>query len=71
MDGDRCVGAIVCKLDRHKGCMRRGYIAMLAVDHEYRKLGIGWLSCISVCFVYVLWSVLPWPFKIFHETKDY
>jgi len=43
MDGDTCVGAIVCKLDRHKGCMRRGYIAMLAVDHEYRKLGIGLL----------------------------
>jgi len=41
VDGDRCIGAIVCKLDRHKGCMRRGYIAMLAVDHEYRKLGIG------------------------------
>jgi len=41
MDGDRCIGAIVCKLDRHKGCMRRGYIAMLAVDHEYRKQGIG------------------------------
>ena len=41
MDGDRCIGAIVCKLDRHKGCMRRGYIAMLAVDHEYRRLGIG------------------------------
>ena len=41
VDGERCVGAIVCKLDRHKGCMRRGYIAMLAVDDEYRRLGIG------------------------------
>jgi len=43
VDGDRCVGAIVCKLDKHKGSVRRGYIAMLAVDHDYRKLGIGLL----------------------------
>jgi len=54
VDGDRCVGAIVCKLDRHKGCMRRGYIAMLAVDHEYRKLGIGLSRChCCVLFVFV------------------
>jgi peptide alpha-N-acetyltransferase len=41
MDKEKCVGAIVCKLDRHKTGARRGYIAMLAVDHNYRKLGIG------------------------------
>ncbi|EDW78322.2 uncharacterized protein Dwil_GK16365 [Drosophila willistoni] len=34
------VGAIVCKLDMHMNC-RRGYIAMLAVRKEYRKLKIG------------------------------
>lgn len=38
---DRCVGAIVCKLDIHRQNVRRGYIAMLAVDKDYRKLKIG------------------------------
>ncbi|XP_063705056.1 N-alpha-acetyltransferase 30A [Culicoides brevitarsis] len=40
MHEDKCVGAIVCKLDVHK-MVRRGYIAMLAVDKDYRKLKIG------------------------------
>ena len=39
-DGD-CVGAIVCKLDLHKKVTKRGYIAMLAVDSNYRKRRIG------------------------------
>lgn len=38
---ERCVGAIVCKLDIHRQNVRRGYIAMLAVDKDYRKLKIG------------------------------
>eukprot|EP00092_Neocalanus_flemingeri_P053939 GFUD01063489.1.p1 GENE.GFUD01063489.1~~GFUD01063489.1.p1 ORF type:complete len:201 (-),score=49.54 GFUD01063489.1:55-657(-) len=38
---DNCVGAIVCKLDLHKKVARRGYIAMLAVDSNYRKRRIG------------------------------
>ena len=37
----RCVGAIVCKLDIHRQIVKRGYIAMLAVDKNYRKLKIG------------------------------
>lgn len=37
----KCVGAIVCKLDTHKKMMRRGYIAMLAIDQNYRRRGIG------------------------------
>lgn len=41
MHGDLCVGAIVCKLGMHRQIMKRGYIAMLAVDKEYRKLKIG------------------------------
>jgi peptide alpha-N-acetyltransferase len=40
MDETVCVGAIVCKLDLHKR-VRRGYIAMLAVDEGYRKRQIG------------------------------
>ena len=40
MDSTKCVGAIVCKLDLHK-MVRRGYIAMLAVDQNYRKRRIG------------------------------
>ncbi|KAH7971695.1 hypothetical protein HPB52_002352 [Rhipicephalus sanguineus] len=41
MDGETCVGAIVCKLDVHKKLVKRGYIAMLAVDSKYRKRKIG------------------------------
>ena len=41
MDGDYCVGAIVCKLDVHRQVIKRGYIAMLAVDKDYRKLKVG------------------------------
>lgn len=41
MCGTKCVGAIVCKLDIHRQIIKRGYIAMLAVDKEYRKLKIG------------------------------
>ncbi|KAH3846077.1 N-alpha-acetyltransferase 30-like isoform X2 [Dreissena polymorpha] len=41
MDGQKCVGAIVCKLDMHKKMVHRGYIAMLAVDAEYRRKKIG------------------------------
>lgn len=41
MDEGKCVGAIVCKLDMHKKMVRRGYIAMLAVDSDYRRRKIG------------------------------
>lgn len=37
----KCIGAIVCKLDLHRNVVKRGYIAMLAVDKKYRKRGIG------------------------------
>ncbi|XP_045499707.1 N-alpha-acetyltransferase 30-like [Colias croceus] len=37
----KCIGAIVCKLDMHRNVVKRGYIAMLAVDKRYRKRGIG------------------------------
>ncbi|CAD6228061.1 GSCOCG00006333001-RA-CDS [Cotesia congregata] len=41
MHGKECVGAIVCKLDIHRKVIKRGYIAMLAVDIKYRKRKIG------------------------------
>ncbi|XP_013384989.1 N-alpha-acetyltransferase 30-like [Lingula anatina] len=41
LDEGKCIGAIVCKLDMHKKMVRRGYIAMLAVDQEYRRKKIG------------------------------
>lgn len=41
MHNNLCVGAIVCKLDVHRQTVRRGYIAMLAVDKDFRKLKIG------------------------------
>nr|XP_018904433.1 PREDICTED: N-alpha-acetyltransferase 30-like [Bemisia tabaci] len=41
MHKTECVGAIVCKLDMHRKVVKRGYIAMLAVDEKYRKRKIG------------------------------
>lgn len=41
MNEENCVGAIVCKLDYHKKISKRGYIAMLAVDQNFRKRKIG------------------------------
>ena len=41
MNRGECVGAIVCKLDYHKKIYKRGYIAMLAVDKNFRKRKIG------------------------------
>ncbi|KAK3718785.1 hypothetical protein QZH41_014036 [Actinostola sp. cb2023] len=41
MHKGQCVGAIVCKLDVHKNMVHRGYIAMLAVEKEYRRHKIG------------------------------
>lgn len=39
--GEKCIGAIVCKLDMHRNVVKRGYIAMLAVDEKYRNKKIG------------------------------
>ena len=41
MHGGQCVGAIVCKLEPHHFNIRRGYIAMLAVDKDFRRKKIG------------------------------
>jgi len=38
---NECVGAIVCKLEPHKNSTYRGYIAMLAVNSQYRHRKIG------------------------------
>ncbi|ORX67657.1 putative n-acetyltransferase mak3 [Linderina pennispora] len=43
---EKCVGVIICKLEPHPARRRhssllRGYIGMVAVDHAYRKRGIG------------------------------
>ena len=51
MHGEKCVGAIVCKLDMHKNMIRRGYIAMLAVQKEYRRHKIG------KCTLYLLYGL--------------
>lgn len=41
---EQYVGVIVCKMERTPAVNKmRGYIAMLAVDEAYRKLGIGQL----------------------------
>lgn len=37
----RCVGVVVCKLDRHREQLMRGYIAMLVVDKPFRKRQLG------------------------------
>jgi N-alpha-acetyltransferase 30 len=45
---DKCLGCIVSKLDVHKknkigetSMRKRGYIAMLSVEPEFRKIGLG------------------------------
>ena len=45
---DKCLGCIVSKLDDHKKMKlgspvvrKRGYIAMLSVEPDYRKMGLG------------------------------
>ena len=35
------IGVVVCKVDRHKSGKTRGYIGMLAVEKEWRKLKIA------------------------------
>ena len=41
-ENDELLGVIVCKVDRQNRRKRqRGYIAMLAVDEDHRKRGIG------------------------------
>lgn len=67
MHGTVCVGAIVCKLDIHRHVNKRGYIAMLAVDKEYRKLKIGTnlvqkaievcLYCFNIFFHYIVFNI--------------
>ena len=55
MVGEQCVGCVVNKLEKHNTTpAMRGYIAMLAVDQDFRNLKIGerdprneWLSIIA------------------------
>ena len=61
MHGDVGVGAIVCKLDIHRNIIKRGYIAMLAVDDNYRKLKIGTnlvQKAIEVCHLFVPFNII-------------
>lgn len=41
MHKDKFIGVVVSKLERHRQTALRGYIAMLAVEKEYRGMGIG------------------------------
>lgn len=54
----KCVGAIVCKLDMHK-VVSRGYIAMLAVDKNYRKMKIGTTLVQKAIEVIIIYLTLP------------
>ncbi|CAH8501724.1 unnamed protein product [Heterobilharzia americana] len=36
-----CVGTIVCKMETHSENLHNGYIAMLAVEENHRRIGIG------------------------------
>lgn len=35
------IGVVVCKINNHKSGRRRGYLGMIVVEKEFRKLGIG------------------------------
>eukprot|EP00826_Nyctotherus_ovalis_P036655 TRINITY_DN3272_c0_g1_i3.p1 TRINITY_DN3272_c0_g1~~TRINITY_DN3272_c0_g1_i3.p1 ORF type:complete len:107 (+),score=29.83 TRINITY_DN3272_c0_g1_i3:147-467(+) len=42
MKGTECIGCIVSKISPQKSTKAlKGYIAMLAVEEEYRRLGLG------------------------------
>ena len=68
MYGDKCVGAIVCKLDMHKKTVRRGYIAMLAVDENYRKEKIGNFLILPKNYTSPISFVLMPRFEFGHES---
>jgi peptide alpha-N-acetyltransferase len=61
LDGERIIGSIVCEMKERKKT-KRGYIAMLSVDPEYRRKGIAQdlvLQCLRVmkeagCFMATL-----------------
>nr|CAH8841452.1 unnamed protein product [Trichobilharzia regenti] len=38
---EKCVGTIVCKMEAQSPNVQSGYIAMLAVEENHRRLGIG------------------------------
>ena len=38
---EECIGVIVSKIEIRHGSVKRGYIAMLAVDKSHRRKGIG------------------------------
>ena len=42
---DKCIGSVVSKLEQHqkKGqpARKRGYVAMLSVEPDYRRIGLG------------------------------
>lgn len=45
LEGGRCCGTVVAKLERHREALMRGYIAMLVVQEDKRGLGIGTWLC--------------------------
>lgn len=40
-ESSKPIGCIICKAERHCNVRKRGYIAMLAVNHAYRSRGIA------------------------------
>lgn len=45
-----CVGTIVCKMEGGEETVRKGYIAMLAVEENHRRIGIGLSRSILINF---------------------
>lgn len=52
MHEGKFVGCVVGKLEPHRNVALRGYIAMLAVEEEYRGLGIG--SLMMLCYLDIM-----------------
>ena len=48
MDGQDCVGTIVCKMERTKHGILSGYIAMLAVRKERRRAGLATMLVVKI-----------------------
>lgn len=64
----KCIGAIVCKLDMHRNVVKRGYIAMLAVDEKYRNRKIGSRLARKAIKVSKLYDFANHPYMLIHNS---
>lgn len=62
------VGVVVCKIDERPNGVRRGYLGMIVVLKEYRKLGIGALPDCEHSSIYAVACV--WISRLSHRSVN-